>query len=81
MIEILFKSENPDLKLNDYFELDILIQEIIEKRLDKCLANIESTEDYYPVDTVKEKYDSAMKQYEKAEKQLKEYKKILEEQK
>ena len=33
--EILFKSENPDLKLNDYFELDILIQEIIEKRLGK----------------------------------------------
>ena len=33
--EILFKSENPDLKLNDYFELDILIQEMIEKRLDK----------------------------------------------
>ena len=33
--EILFKSENPDLKLNDYFELDILIQEMIEKRLGK----------------------------------------------
>lgn len=33
--EILFKSENPDLKLNDYFELDILIQETIEKRLGK----------------------------------------------
>ena len=33
--EILFKSENPDLKLNDYFELDILIQEMIEKRLCK----------------------------------------------
>ena len=33
--EILFKSENPDLKLNDYFELDILIQEMIEKHLGK----------------------------------------------
>ena len=33
--EILFKSENPDLELNDYFELDILIQEMIEKRLGK----------------------------------------------
>ena len=33
--EILFKSENPDLKLNNYFELDILIQEMIEKRLGK----------------------------------------------
>ena len=33
--EILFKSENPDLKLNDYFESDILIQEMIEKRLGK----------------------------------------------
>ena len=33
--EILFKSENPDLKLNDYFELDILIQEKIKKRLGK----------------------------------------------
>ena len=33
--EILFKSEYPDLKLNDYFELDILIQEMIEKRLGK----------------------------------------------
>lgn len=33
--EILFKSENPDLKLNDYFELDILIQEMIKKRLGK----------------------------------------------
>ena len=33
--EILFKSENPNLKLNDYFELDILIQEMIEKRLGK----------------------------------------------
>ena len=33
--EILFKSENPDLELNDYFELDILIQEKIKKRLGK----------------------------------------------
>ena len=33
--EILFKSENPDLKLNDYFELDILIQEMIKRRLGK----------------------------------------------
>ena len=71
-------------KVMDEFDKDYLKEKDVsnvEKRLDKCLANIESTEDYYPVDTVKEKYDSAMKQYEKAEKQLKEYKKILEEQK
>ena len=42
--EILFKSENPDLKLNDYFELDILIQEIKKIEL-KSIVFFRSTND------------------------------------
>ena len=33
--EIMFKSENSELELSDYFELDELIQSIIEKESNK----------------------------------------------
>lgn len=67
----------------DDFDKDFLKEKDIsnvEKRLEKCLTKIESTEDYYPVDTVQEKYDMAKEQYDKAMKDLKNYKKLLEEQ-
>ena len=51
----------------------------LAKRLDNCLQNIQSTEDYYPVDTVQEKYDMAMKQYDKADKAIKLWYENLEE--
>lgn len=67
----------------DDFDKDFLKEKDIsnvEKRLEKCLSKIESTEDYYPVDTVQEKYDMAKDQYDKTMKDLENYKKLFEEQ-
>lgn len=33
--EIMFRSENPDLKVTDYFLMDEIIQDFIENRVNK----------------------------------------------
>ena len=50
--------------------------EHLKSRLDTCLKKIESTEFYYEIETVTEKYDNTMEQYKKT---LKKYEKKVEE--
>lgn len=50
------------------------------KRLDNVLVDIVSTEDYYPVEAVKERYDSTKDKYDELDKLCNTYLKLVEDQ-
>lgn len=52
----------------------------VRKRLDNVLVDIISTEDYYPVEVVQERYDSTKDKYDELDKLCNTYLKLVEEQ-
>lgn len=62
-------------QLDEEYVSDKLLGQM-KSRLDTCLKKIESTEFYYEIETVTEKYDNTMEQYKKT---LKKYEKKVEE--
>ena len=62
-------------QLDEDYISDKLLEQM-KSRLDTCLKKIESTEFYYEIETVTEKYDNTMEQYKKT---LKKYEKKVEE--
>ena len=62
-------------QLDEDYISDKLLEQM-KSRLDTCLKKIESTEFYYELETVTEKYDNTMEQYKKT---LKKYEKKVEE--
>lgn len=52
----------------------------VRKRLDNVLVDIVSTEDYYPVEAVKERYDSTKDKYDELDKLCNTYLKLVEDQ-
>lgn len=64
----------------DKDDLDSADVNSVRKRLDNVLIDIESTEDYYPVETVQERYDSTKDKYDELDKLCNVYLDLLEEQ-